>query len=98
MGLAQDFKDIFSGFQFYLVENSKGVGKFRSNCVVIPEFNEEIYFELIVSLKDKYTLPNEIIIQDIYRCSERIHNISQFQNMPVKTDTLFDYAENEKTI
>lgn len=92
MGLAQEFKSTFDGIQFFLVENSKGVGKFRSDFVLVPEYNQEIFFEIIVSLKDKFTLPSCILIQDIYNSSERVHNISQFENMPIKTHILFDYA------
>ena len=92
MGVAQDFIDTFQDIKFYLIENAKGVGKFKSDYIVITESNEEIYFELIVSLKDQFTLPLDILIQDVYSCSERIHNISQFQNTPIKTHILFDYA------
>ena len=96
MGVANDFKQIFEGFKFYLIESSDGIGKFRTDYVTIPEFNEEIYFEFIVSLKDKFTLPADVLIQDVYKCSERIHNISQFENRPIKTDTLFDYAYEKR--
>ena len=92
MGVAQDFKETFQGVHFFLIENAKGVGKFKSDYIVVPEYNQEIYFEIIVSLKDKFYLPTDILIQDVYNCSERIHNISQFQNTPIKTHILFDYA------
>jgi len=92
MGVAQDFKDTFQGVQFSLEDYAKGVGKFKSDYIVITEYNQEIYFEIIVSLKDKFSLPTDILIQDIYNCSERIHNISQFQNTAIKTHILFDYA------
>ena len=92
MGVAQDFIDTFQGVQFYLEDYAKGVGKFKSDYIVVPECNQEIYFEIIVSLKDNFYLPTNILIQDVYNCSERIHNISQFQNTPIKTHILFDYA------
>ena len=62
MGLAQDFKETFQGVQFFLIENAKGVGKFKSDYIVVPEYNQEIYFEIIVSLKDKFYLPTDILI------------------------------------
>lgn len=96
MGLAQDFKHTFDGIQFFLIENSKGVGKFKSDYIVIPEIKQEIFFEIIVSLKDKFELPNDVLIQDIYRCSERVHNIIQFQNTAIKTNILFDYAYEQR--
>ena len=96
MGLAQDFKIQFGGIQFFLVENAKGVGKFKSDYIVIPEVQQEVFFEIIVSLKDKFYLPTDILIQDIYNCSERIHNIHQFTNTPIRTNIVFDYCYEKR--
>lgn len=96
MGVAQDFKSIFDGITFHLIENVRGVGKFRSDYIDIPEDKIEIYFELIVSLKDRFYLPQTILIQDIYNSVDKIHDISQFQNMPIRTHILF--RTNEKAV
>jgi len=97
MGLAQDFRDSFDGIQFFLVNESKGVGKFRSDFIVIPEIDNEVFFEVIVSLKDNFYLPQTVLIQDVYNSAEKVHNISQFQNVPVKTHILYDSTHHEKT-
>ena len=92
MGLAQDFREQYNGIQFYLVENSGGVARFKSDYIVVPETEIEVFVQIITSLKNHYFLPTQIFIQDIYNCSTRIHNIEQFENVPVKTHIIFDYA------
>lgn len=93
MGVAQDFKETFQGIQFYLVGYTDGLGRFKSDYVIITELNKEIFFEVIASLKDNFSLPTQIFIQDIYKISDqRIHNIDEFENVPVKTNRIFDYC------
>lgn len=97
MGVANDFRERFSGIQFFLVHQNGGVGEFKSDYIVIPEQNVEIFFKIIVSLKDNFTLPNDILIQDIYNASEKIHSITQWQHLPMRTHILYD-TTHEKTV
>ena len=97
MGLAQEFKEIFEGYNFHLVYNNNGVAEFKSDYVVVED-NVEIFFKIIVSLKDKFHLPEVVQIQDIYNSCEKIHEIAQYQHRPIKTHVLFNYTQNEKII
>lgn len=93
MGIAADFRETFEGISFHLIEFSGGVARFKSDFIVIPEQNIEVFCILVVSLKDYFTLPDVILIEDIYNCSTKIHDISQFQNIPFKTHNLFKTDE-----
>ena len=96
MGIADNFRHNFSGIQFYLVEFSGGVARFKSDFITVPEDNIEVFFYITCSLKNYFTLPDSILIDDIYRASTKIHDISQYQNMPFKTHNLF--KTNEEAI
>lgn len=96
MGVAQDFKTYFEGLHFYLVANSGGVARFKTDYISTDLPNIEVYYEIIVSLKNNFELPTQILIQDIYNVSNQIHDISQFQNIPVRTQRLFDYAYEKR--
>jgi hypothetical protein len=94
MGISQDFKDRYDGLQFYLVHQVDGLAEYKSDVIVVPEEDLEVFVKIIVSLRDNFKMPQEMFIGDIYKTAEKIHDISQYRLIPHKTHTIYNCIEH----
>ena len=90
MGIAQHYKEQYEGLQFYLVHQVDGLAEYKSDVICVPEHDLEVLVKIIVSLKDNFKMPQEMFIGDIYKTAEKIHDISQYKLIPLKTHTIYN--------
>ena len=97
MGLAQEFRERFIGLRFFLERQNDGLAEYKSDIICVPEDDIEVFFKVIVSLRDNFKMPQEMYMDDIYKTAEKVHDISQYQLIPIKTATIYNCIEHGNT-
>ena len=99
--LTKQFEIFFSQVNFYFVDYNNGLAEFRTG--VLEDEHELTYYVVISKIEDDWLLKIEDefkqdfvwSIKDIYCRSERIADISQYDIIETKTDTLFNYVDHK---